>query len=436
MRDLRPNSSLLISLNQSFPDACKDIKIISCYETEHTRTYLASDPTDPNSKWEKTGPPRFMVPPTSACLDWPKAKETKVAIHADHSGIAQLNNSPGSAYYQIKSEIMELVEGAPDVLKRRKESGHAAQDTLSLLFMLQYEYSWLRAWLSHTSGQPPHHESFADIIEDENDLQSLSKVPYGHPAYPVVTNISLLLQMLSALVTKHRIPPQSASIPNQPKDVGSRAASPHTHLSAPPIMFSFSSETDNGWLNAESDRNAHVYDVEHWSNSDREQFGYLVFKFHVENDQLSQLSRHTTSLDLIASSKVLSKFPHGLEHVERISRASQIHTSLSKRAALKRQYQEAGLRKDNSDFIYPISWIKMKEGSGSSNYRIVTSLHDRSPYSSAGETLSIIHLPKRTEVCDSAKKPKMGTRRMEVIQDGKRPGSTTPGGRASLPACS
>ena len=394
VRDLRSNSSLLVSLNRSFPDACEDIKIISCYEMEHTRTYQAKDPNDPHTKWEKTGPPRFMVPPTLACLDWPKAKETKVAIHADHSGIAKLNNSPGSGYYQIIPEIEKLVCGAPDVIKSRKESDIAEQDILGLLFIMQYEYSWLRAWLSHISGQPPRHESFADITEEENDLASLSIVPYRHPAYPVVTNISLLIRMLSALVTKYRSKSksQSASILSQLAEVGRRDTSSNTHFPSPPIIFSLGLKPGYGGLNAESDRDAYVYDIEHWSNSDREQFGYLLLKLHAENNHLSQLSRHSTSLDLIASSKLLTKFSHnssGLEHVERISRADQIHTSLSKRAALKRQYQEAGLQKDNSELIYPISWIKMKEGTGSSNYQIVTSLHNKSLSVSSGEILSV-----------------------------------------------
>ena len=159
---------------------------------------------------EVYGPPNF---------DWPKAKETKVAIHADHSGITQLNDSLGSAYYQIRPEIQGPVNGAPNVMKRRKVNELAAQDTLGLLFMLQYEYSWLRAWLSQASGQLPPHESSADIIEDENDLQFLSKIPCGHPAYPIVTNISLLITMLSALVTKYRLQsgPESALTSSQPQ---------------------------------------------------------------------------------------------------------------------------------------------------------------------------------------------------------------------------
>ena len=96
---------------------------------EHTPTYEAKDVIDPKSMWGKTGPPRFMVPQSSACLDWSRAEETKVAISTDHCETAKLNNNVGSAYSRP--------------YKRRRQADLAPQYSLSLLFILQYEYFWL-----------------------------------------------------------------------------------------------------------------------------------------------------------------------------------------------------------------------------------------------------------------------------------------------------
>lgn len=122
VRDLRPDSSLLISLNQNFPYICKHIKIVSCYETWLTNTARLVDPSDPDSAWERNGPREFLVPKTSACLDWPKEREIRIPVHADHSKLAKLTDSVGSDYHQIKEEIKALVKDAPNIMKKRLES--------------------------------------------------------------------------------------------------------------------------------------------------------------------------------------------------------------------------------------------------------------------------------------------------------------------------
>lgn len=311
VRDLRPDSSLLSSLNNSFPNACEDIKIISCYETEHTRTYEAKNRSDPNSKWEKTGPPRFMVPPSSACLDWPRAKETKVAIPTDHSEIAKLSDNIGRAYHQIKNEIEQILKNAPEFARRRREMDLAPQNTLNLLLILQFEYFWLSAWCCHRSGEPPRHGYSAEVLNNGLDLISLSELPYGHPAYLIVNNVNLILGLLSALLRKYRLNPlsQDNSSQDQPTEVGMGPFSQPKNLSIAPIQLSFTTQHTHGHLAAERGQYGDVYDVEHWSKSDQEQLRYLLSKFCHENGRLSQLSRHATSFDLMASSQqIYSKF--------------------------------------------------------------------------------------------------------------------------------
>ena len=390
LRDLRPNSSLLSTLNQSFPEACKDFKIISCYETQHTRTYQLKDPTDPHSRWEKTGPPRFMVPPSSACLDWPKAKEAKIAIHADHSDMAKLNDNIGSAYYQIEDEIEHLLGAAPQLMKRRREIDLAPQHLMGLLLMLQYEYYWFMAWSSHRAGAPPPRESSPMILGYGIDLLGLSRLPYGHPAYSIVSSIDMVMDNLSTLLRKYHLRPilEDASMRIQPSGFSKAAASPDAQLSINSIQFSFPPKHDRGYEDVEGEHDDYLFDAENWSDLDREQLSYLLSKFRCENDRLSQLSGHATSFELLASSRVLNQSAHNsndLENIERISQAEHIHTSLLKRASLKKKFQEHQLE-ENVPLMYPISWIEKKAGTGSSNYRIVTSLDDRSTAISAGET--------------------------------------------------
>ena len=389
VRDLRPNSSLLSALNQSFPEACKDIKIISCYETQRTCTYQLEDPTDPGSKWVKTGPPCFMVPPSSACLDWPKAKESKIAIHADHSNIAKLNDSIGSAYYQIREEIELLLAAAPTLMKRRREVDLAPQHLLGLLFMLQYEYFWFMAWSSYKAGVPPSHQPLPEILGNGTDMLDLARLPYGHPAYHIVNSIGMIIENLSALLRKYHLRPVSedASTQTQRSAFTNATASPDAQSPMPLIQFSFPLRQDPG-LGGEENLDAYVFNIENWTNFDREQLDYLLSKFRSENNRLSQLTGHSSSFDLLASSRLLNRSAHSsnnLGHIEGIAQVEHNHTSLSQRASLKRKLLEDE-PEEKAPMMYPISWLKKKAGTGSSNYRVVTSLEDKSMTESQGRT--------------------------------------------------
>ena len=120
LSDLRPESSLLIALNQRFPVACKHIRVISCYETHETPSPQLIDPNDPDSGWARTGPMRFLVPRTSACLDWAASKETRIAVHGNHSRIAKLDDVIGGAVHEITRQISLMVDAGPTVVTLRR----------------------------------------------------------------------------------------------------------------------------------------------------------------------------------------------------------------------------------------------------------------------------------------------------------------------------
>ena len=334
-----------------------------------------------------------MVPQSSACLDWRKEKETQIAIHDDHSGIAKLSNAIGSAYYKVEQGIEKLLGAAAELMRSRREAATALQNTLSLLFMLQYEYFWFNVWCSDRSGDPPCRRPLAAGSDDKIDPLTLSKLSHRHPAYPVVSNIGLIMEILSALLQKYHLQMsiQGVLIGGGSTDFGERAPSSHTR---PPTSLPQSprhSSHDDGDLNADRRHCEHTYDVGNWSNSDREQLRYLISKFRYENDRLSHHSRHATSLDLIASSRLLKRYAGNsteLRDIEQISKIESLHSSLSKRASLKKHFQDARPEDEGLASMYPIGWIQMKPGTGSSNYRIVTSFDEKSTSVSTGEISS------------------------------------------------
>lgn len=349
-----------------------------------TKSPQLKNPNDPESEWEREGPPKFVVHKTSACLDWPKESEIRIPVHADHSKIAKLTNSPGSEYHRIMNEIKSLVDRAPDVMKRRQENDLAKQDILNLFFMLQYEYFWFRAWETYRTGSTLPRESFTGAFKAGRYPESPSNIPYipyGHPAYTVVTEIHILLDMISVLLAKHGTI-SNAEVPRASDE--STSASGYSSLSIIPKIIPHGLELYSG-----KQDNQYAYDVDSWSSSDRNQFGDLMRRLRKANDRLLQLGPHAASLDLIASSKVLSKFSRNsanLERMENVSKIDQLYSSLSKRAALRRQYRDVELSKENAKLLVPISWIKVKDGTGSSNYRFITPLRDRSTPAQTGKS--------------------------------------------------
>jgi hypothetical protein len=379
VRDLRPDSSLLISLNLRFPYVCKDMKIISCYETHETKTPQLVDRNDPDSKWERSGPTAYLVPKSSACLDWPEESELRIPVHADHSKIAKLTNSYGSEYHQIKDQIRNLIDMAPEIMRRQQERYLANQNLLNLFLMFQYEYFWFKAWEMHILGRTPPHESSSDALQLEDPRQVLSSVPYGHPSYPIVTEIHIIIGALGQLLEKYRVPRQ-AKLPNE--EEGSSVNEDLIQVPSWSMPREFGSHvgihvTLQGSVESQSD---HAYGLSNWSSSDRKAFGNTMTKFRQANQELSNLNPPTPSLDLIASSKLLSILPTkpgSLGLVESVSQLDKLYSYLSKRASLMRKYQISNLSEEDEKLLFPLSSIHISKGAGSSNFRCVSDLQPR-----------------------------------------------------------
>jgi hypothetical protein len=121
IKDLSPNSWLLVSLNDMFRAFADSVQLISCYEMNETPTveevgfapllsrYIDLTATQTGEgTLKRTGAPRLIVNPNSACLFW--KDELIIPVHANHSTMAKLMGSAGSAYFTIKDKLQQVVE--------------------------------------------------------------------------------------------------------------------------------------------------------------------------------------------------------------------------------------------------------------------------------------------------------------------------------------
>lgn len=102
--DMKPKSTLLRSLNESFAKVCKDLPIVTCFEMNETKSVIRTK----DGSWPQEGPLEMMVDSSAACLYI--ANEMRIPVHADHSLCAKLNDDPGCSYHQIKDAISSMVE--------------------------------------------------------------------------------------------------------------------------------------------------------------------------------------------------------------------------------------------------------------------------------------------------------------------------------------
>ena len=405
LRDLQPNSSLLSSLDRIFPNACKDIKIISCYETEHTYTYRLEDPCNPQSKWVKTGDPRFLVPPSSACLFWEDHHETRIAIHKDHSGIAKLDDLIGSPYYELERGINEIIDNAPDVMEKRRKLKSGPSSVLSLLFMLQYEYYWLKAWSSYKSKHFLHHGDMAEAFGTAEKSLRLLELPSGHPVRSIVDSITLIVDLLRDLVNRYCVKSTSQKQHEEKKalisfgaggaerraggraggEAGGRAKEGgddgSIHLRFTSIQFPLALENENDNYGTDEASGEYVVLLENWTEPHQEHLASLISRFHDENERLSQWSHHTASIDLLASSKVINnprRTQQDLDKLADISDVESLYSSLSERAFTKKRHLDLDPPKDHRVPEYPMSQLSPEGETGPSKFRILLPSRDAS----------------------------------------------------------
>ena len=160
--DLHPESTLLRSMNEAFPELSKNIKIISCVELKQTPTARGK----PGSgKWERDGPPAMMVDRNSACLY--TAAERIIAINQNHSMIAKLSSAQGSDYHRLKDLLAEDVRLAPSIVNARfarKDCGSVLEEiskTMGILIL----YLQVSKYRSHQASPPSDDDSTRTLIQ-------------------------------------------------------------------------------------------------------------------------------------------------------------------------------------------------------------------------------------------------------------------------------
>ncbi|KAI9772824.1 MAG: hypothetical protein M1840_008706 [Geoglossum simile] len=103
VRELKAGSPTLTELNDKFRHIATDITILSCFESNPTKTAIEK----PDGSWKREGNPVMMVPLDNARLFFPR--EICIDSYSDHSRIAKLRRSEAGIYPDIKSAIRQAV---------------------------------------------------------------------------------------------------------------------------------------------------------------------------------------------------------------------------------------------------------------------------------------------------------------------------------------
>jgi hypothetical protein len=370
--DLRPESSLLIILNQRFPSACKHIRVTSCYETHETPSPQLKDPNNPDSGWNRTGPTRFLVPRTSACLDWAE-KETRIAVHANHSMIAKLDNTIGSALYEIVKEIGLMVDAAPTVVALRRTAFGLESNAqlLDLFASLQYEHAWLVSWAAAASGVPPPRQNSESLVPVGRE----PTVSYGHPAYPMVAEAGSVLDSLARLLRVYIILSADRDEELGSSSIFNRHSSSQVTLVGLPSYFQASPSTIStlaGDMNTCEGLSRVTFRTTGWTGDEQARFSSLVNHLRQVNETLTGFIREQASLDIIASATLLST---SAPPTEAMAHVHDRHSELSHRASLQQQYSGPMQQEPK---LFPLTSINTDEGAPSSlsNYRVISILDD------------------------------------------------------------
>ena len=404
LSQLRPESPLLIGLNQRFPSACKHIRIVSCYETHETPSPQLKDPSNPAAGWARTGLPRFLVPRTSACLDWGPESETRIAVHANHSTMAKLENTVGGAVHEIGREICRMVDAGAAVVALRRAT-YGWNDTCSDVQLvdqfaaLQYEHSWLVSWAAAMSGVPPSRQD-----PGLSDLAAPGPVvPYGHPAYPIMAEAEHVLESLARILRKHAI--SSIEMETGGQDKGPAVSFPVPPAGEPqssqqitlmglssqfqPILSTAGSVSEGTMLSKDSRKT--TFGIGGWTADEKARFSILVNHLRQVNESLVRFNfamKGETSHDIIASATLLSTLALQTrdampqQHLGALSNKHSRYQELSDRTSHQQRYHGPMQQEPT---LFPLSSINSgAETSEMSNYRVISVFDD--PISDLGPT--------------------------------------------------
>lgn len=119
IRDLHPDSTKISDLNDRFAEAVRHVRIVSCAELRESPTLEQTSP----GKFERSGPPKFMVRQDSAYLYWAADVETRIPIDRNHSMIAKLPSSGADDvvldYRKIETQLVTMVKAASTRVPKR-----------------------------------------------------------------------------------------------------------------------------------------------------------------------------------------------------------------------------------------------------------------------------------------------------------------------------
>ncbi|RAQ98795.1 alpha beta-hydrolase [Stemphylium lycopersici] len=97
IRDLKPGSSFLRELGESFKQHLLQEKVLTIFEHQESQTIFRKEDDE-----------------KAACIH--VANESRVGINADHSKIAKLQKDEGNPYHEIKDKLRDIVSHANDII--------------------------------------------------------------------------------------------------------------------------------------------------------------------------------------------------------------------------------------------------------------------------------------------------------------------------------
>ncbi|KAL9090725.1 MAG: hypothetical protein Q9165_005213 [Trypethelium subeluteriae] len=108
IRELKPGSPTLNSLNARFSRVANRVSIITCYEKLPTPTVQQ----EPNGSWKRSGPEVMMVSEDSALLYLPN--EIRVSANSNHSDIAKIRPGETGIYHHLVHNIRLALSSVQD----------------------------------------------------------------------------------------------------------------------------------------------------------------------------------------------------------------------------------------------------------------------------------------------------------------------------------
>ncbi|GAM43571.1 hypothetical protein TCE0_056r18491 [Talaromyces pinophilus] len=116
LQQISNKSDLLVHQLADFKNLIQDRKVVSFYETEHTRRLVLDTES---GRWKRTGDFITTVDADSALLQLPDHIEDKVPLHADHSMMVKFDTRNAAGYRTALDKLRQFSKDAPAVVAAR-----------------------------------------------------------------------------------------------------------------------------------------------------------------------------------------------------------------------------------------------------------------------------------------------------------------------------